>query len=304
MINKELSFHSLDENLIIKGGFDLFTTKPVNTDKKLFNIIKKNLNNVNENSRVNKSFDDVKQKKLLSKFDLKTKVQNNDLHVKKQEIDNYKQFFNPNKENKIIFNKNYGSRSISQISLEKNETNNESPFGPLKNSSNRKIFAYLIAILNITYQDNDFSTLLPTTKNFCKINTIELFNNFNNLMLSLGKKEEFLGLIWQSINGHMNIFSSDVFIQNKNRNSHIKNQYQVNHVINQLNILKDCQVYKFQPFDESVIQDLNYPYKTMWSFHWFIYNKKKKKVGLIYLTALNKLQCLAASEKCFSSIPI
>ena len=55
------------------------------------------------------------------------------------------------------------------------------------------------------------------------------------------------------------------------------------------NLFENCQTYEFQPSDQSILEDLNYPYQTMWSYYWFIYNKKKKRVSFIYLTALNKI---------------
>ena len=65
----------------------------------------------------------------------------------------------------------------------------ESPFGPLKNVTTRKTFAYLIAILNSSFPDQDFTNLQPTTENFYRIESPdELVHRFNNVLLSLGKK--------------------------------------------------------------------------------------------------------------------
>lgn len=50
-----------------------------------------------------------------------------------------------------------------------------------------------------------------------------------------------------------------------------------------------CRVYEFQPSDPSILEDMNFPHQTMWSKYWFIYNKKKKRVCFLYLSALNHI---------------
>ncbi|EDK37691.2 hypothetical protein PGUG_01789 [Meyerozyma guilliermondii ATCC 6260] len=179
----------------------------------------------------------------------------------------------------------------------------ESPFGPLKNAHTRKTFAYLIAILNSTYPDHDFSDLQPTTENFHKINSAEdLVHKFNNLMISLGKKEELLNWIWDTINVYMDFISprtTSVAIpgshngKDSSRNNSLsqsvpKSGAQVGNESQSYNY-ENCQIYEFQPSDQAILEDLSYPFQTMWSYYWFIYNKKKKRVAFIYLKAINKI---------------
>lgn len=254
----------------------------------------------------------------------------------------------------------------------------ESPFGPLKSNSTRKTFAYLIAILNTTYPDHDFSNLQPTEENFHRINSAEdLIHRFNNIMLSLGKKEDLLNWIWDTINVYMDLvptkspilaahgsrknslsasrqnsistsrknsasatrntsmspkiteltlnssnkvkpelllndsdfksknkvkseslfndsdFKSKNKDQENNTHHHHHRRNSNNHrpqpVHSNSNTFEGCQVYEFQPSDQSILEDLNYPYQTLWSYYWFIYNKKKKRVSFLYLTAINKM---------------
>lgn len=175
----------------------------------------------------------------------------------------------------------------------------ESPFGPLKNVTTRKTFAYLIAILNTTYPDHDFSNLQPSTENFHKINgPEELINKFNNVMISLGKKEDLLNWIWDTVNLYMDIIppksaSNNGFARSRHNSMNGGGNYATPLSPAESppngNSFEGCQIYEFQPTDQSILEDLNYPYQAMWSYYWFIYNKKKKRVSFLYLTAINKI---------------
>ena len=201
------------------------------------------------------------------------------------------------------------SKSLNGESILDNDALDESPFGPLKYVRTRKTFAYLIAILNSTYPDHDFSNLQPSTENFHRINSAEdLIHRFNNIMISLGKREDLLNWIWDIINVYMDIIPSktsspQLAAQSDNGTGSRKNSFNHSGSLPRNgsgalsnsppnngsgNNFDNCQIYQFQPSDESILDDLNYPYQTMWSYYWFIYNKKKKRVSFVYLTAINK----------------
>lgn len=174
----------------------------------------------------------------------------------------------------------------------------ESPFGPLKSVATRKTFAYLIAILNITYPDHDFSSLQPTTDNFHKIEQLEtLRHEFNNILTSLGKKEEVLNWVWDTINMYMDILPSTsptlaAQYDGGSRKGSFANGYSGSPKNNDgaMSPLDNgVRIYEFQPSDLSILEDMNFPHQTMWLRYWFIYNKKKKRVCFIYLSALNHM---------------
>lgn len=175
----------------------------------------------------------------------------------------------------------------------------ESPFGSLKNIQVKKKFANLIAILNTTFPDNDFSSLSPTTENFHRISSEDLISRFNNVMMSLGKKKENLDWIWDRIDSHLHLIPKNPISPtlvpgnmtnheehpHKPRSSSMHRRFSNDTPLNS----EYCQIFEFRPTETSIIEDINYPYQTMWSNYWFIYNKKKKKVAFIYLTAINKI---------------
>ncbi|PSK37784.1 5-formyltetrahydrofolate cyclo-ligase [Candidozyma pseudohaemuli] len=57
LVNQELNFSSLDENLVIRGGCDLFTTKPIGSDRKLFKTIERHLDQILEDNQLSRSID-------------------------------------------------------------------------------------------------------------------------------------------------------------------------------------------------------------------------------------------------------
>jgi len=122
-----------------------------------------------------------------------------------------------------------------------------SPFGPLSQQSSRRLFAYLIAILNLTYPDHDFSLVQPT--NFSLLTSPEvLVKRVNSLLISLGKSKR-LDWIWQTIDTHMDI--------------------------------TQCTCFQYEP-EQSFLGDLP---GTLWCNMYFMYNKKRKRVAFLCFRA-------------------
>lgn len=122
---------------------------------------------------------------------------------------------------------------------------NIGPFGPINETASRRAFAYLIAILNASYPDHDFSSLQPT--DFVKCSRKSFISKFENTLISLGKPPQ--EWIWETINSHMDIH--------------------------------DCAFYQYVP-QKSFLEDEP---GHLWSLMWFLFNKKRKRVAYIYLSA-------------------
>ncbi|ODV67711.1 repressor of RNA polymerase III transcription MAF1 [Hyphopichia burtonii NRRL Y-1933] len=334
LVNQELNFHSTDNNVVIKGGCDLFTTKPIASDRKLFKTIDKHLNQIIEDNQLSQSLGRERHYSMGSSASppsghLQFRQQLNQYMQQQQQQQPSQQPLqqpsprqSPQQQYSTINNRRASTNLINEqgnsdssklsdsnsaeTSFDNSIAVDESPFGPLKSNSTRKTFAYLIAILNTTYPDHDFSNLQPTEENFHRINSSEdLIHRFNNIMLSLGKKEDLLNWIWDTINVYMDLvptkspilaahdFKSKNKDQENNSHHHHHRRNSNNHrpqpVHSNSNTFEGCQVYEFQPSDQSILEDLNYPYQTLWSYYWFIYNKKKKRVSFLYLTAINKM---------------
>lgn len=320
LVNQELNFHSHDNNLVIKGGCDLFTTKPIGSDRKLFKTIDKHLDQIIEDNQLSRSVERERKNSVNSLLGSSASPPLSDFASRRGSYATITERDRRGSSSLVHFNKNSLSTSLgngnnqsllsnslnAETSFE-NDAVDESPFGPLKNVTTRKTFAYLIAILNTSFPDHDFSNLQPTTENFHRIhNPEDLIHKFNNIMISLGKKEDLLNWIWDTVNVYMDIIpsrSSPHFPaqsgappSRKNSFNNTSSSQRVSSITSNGNsspphniLHENCQIYQFQPSDESILEDLNYPYQTMWSYYWFIYNKKKKRVSFIYLTAINKI---------------
>ncbi|CAB4253158.1 similar to Saccharomyces cerevisiae YDR005C MAF1 Negative regulator of RNA polymerase III [Maudiozyma barnettii] len=134
--------------------------------------------------------------------------------------------------------------SLRRPSLKDADMNvNIGPFGPIREPASRRTFAYLIAILNASYPDHDFSSLEPT--DFIRSSLKTFISKFENSLYSLGKKPE--SWIWESISSHMT--------------------------------LSDCVVYQFNPTKSFLEDEPGY----LWSLIGFLFNKKRKRVAFLYL---------------------
>ncbi|CUM67569.1 uncharacterized protein PRCAT00005269001 [Priceomyces carsonii] len=306
LVNQELNFLSQDNSLIIKGGCDLFSTKPVGSDRKLFKTIDKNLDQMLEDNQLSQSIERERNHSMNSLFGSSASPPGNGHMTRRGSyvISNERErrgsrslSFNKSSIDSSFNNKSNLSNSIVEGQDIDSGNTDESPFGPLSNVTTRKTFSYLIAILNSTFPDHDFTRLQPTTENFHKIDTSEDFMRlFNNIMVSLGKKEDLLNWIWDTINVHMDFIPPKSAAHNysgtgSRSNSFSKQGGKFNQESPtfQTSNNEPCQIYEFQPSDQSIIEDLNYPFQSMWSYYWFIYNKKKKRVAFIYLKAINKI---------------
>ncbi|KAF2185707.1 mitogen-activated protein kinase MAF1 [Zopfia rhizophila CBS 207.26] len=142
-----------------------------------------------------------------------------------------------------------------------------SPFGPLSEALNRRKFAYLIATLNATHYDYDFShTLRPN--DFRQESMQRFMQTIDTTMYNL-RPQCYNGLpagaqtplgspiwsprMWQLINSEMN--------------------------------LKDCEFYLWEPSDDPFFGDDG----SIWSYHYFLFNKNMKRVCYIYVRGISAL---------------
>lgn len=132
---------------------------------------------------------------------------------------------------------------------------NIGPFGPINETASRRTFAYLIAILNASFPDHDFSSLEPT--DFLKISLKSMISKFENSLYSLGKNPE--EWMWEIINSHMD--------------------------------MPDCVIYQYSPSRSFLDDEPGY----LWSLVFFLFNKKRKRVAYLYLIS-SRLESLVESN--------
>lgn len=304
LVNQELNFQTSDENLVIKGGCDLFTTKAIGSDRKLFKTIDRHLDQIMEDYHLSQSIENERKNSITSstvgsstsftqmQFSRRDSISRSPLERDRKADTSLLTF-----QKSDVSEPETPRPASSNLSLSLSHDSSrvdESPFGPLKSASTRKTFAYLIAILNATYPDHDFSNLQPSTDNFHKLDTSEsLIHKFNSIMISLGKREDILSWIWDTINVYMELIPprSPSLTAQPGTDSR---KYSFTSTAGSPKILENhfdeqcCKIYEFQPTDQSILEDLDHPHQTMWSNYWFIHNKKKKRVCFLFLKAIKK----------------
>jgi hypothetical protein len=211
-INSTLCFDTPECKII--GGVDLFTTKPTGTDKKLFKTIDKQLDSQHQDSLLHQTHQHA-EFPFSSSVSPPTTVS----------------IFSPPDEIQIGPGKSLSS----------------SPFGPLDQAASRKVFTYLISVLNAAHPDHDFTALQP--QDFKKeTNCTKVINAFNNILFGLGMPLR--PHLWDYLDKQMD--------------------------------LSQCAIYSHTP-PQSFLQDEP---GVMWSVMWFFFNKRRKRVAHLHLQAV------------------
>lgn len=147
-----------------------------------------------------------------------------------------------------------------------------SPFGPLSEHSSRRTFAYLIATLNASHPDYDFSHVLRPTdfrreRNLKKVmNTIDMtLYNLRPHLRSDGTPPS-----PHSYSGSYSPGCSTVWGPRMWR------------LIDEQMSLNDCAIFSYSP-EEGVHDDDD---GAIWSLNYFFFNKTRKRVCYIYLRGI------------------
>lgn len=154
-----------------------------------------------------------------------------------------------------------------------------SPFGPLSQTSARRTFAYLIATLNASHPDYDFSYLLRPSDFRREKSVRHVMNTLDTTLYSLrphptSNASLAIPTYWTSI------ASSAPAIVSSNGDSWNPRKWRM---IDKEMSLKDCSVYAYVPEEDPYDGDEG----AIWSFNYFFFNKTKKRVCYIYLKSLS-----------------
>ncbi|KAK9479345.1 Maf1 regulator-domain-containing protein [Lipomyces japonicus] len=213
LINSALEFDTPDCKVV--GGCDLYTTKAAGGDKKLYKSIDKQLHTMHQDNL------------LLSSSFSPPSYSPPDQRVGSLDI------LSKSSENPLL-----SSSLISAASLD------ASPFGPLDQVSSRRTFAYLVAVLNASHPDHDFSTLRPF--DFKRERGVsQVVNAFNNTLFGVGMPVP--PRLWEIIDSHID--------------------------------LRDCVIYSYTPSPSFLADEPG----TIWSMMWFFFNKRRKRVAYLFL---------------------
>lgn len=165
------------------------------------------------------------------------------------------------------------SASVSPPSSDETPAMNlsrSSPFGPLSQVSSRRTFAYLIATLNASHPDYDFSHNLRPADFRRERSLKAVINTIDSTLFNLRP-------------------SSGMTLQVPSQTSYVRASSapaasqawgpQMWSMIDKEMTLKDCNVYCWAPPDEPFEGDEG----SIWSLNYFFFNKERKRVCYIYV---------------------
>ena len=142
-----------------------------------------------------------------------------------------------------------------------------SPFGPLSEISSRRTFAYLIATLNASHPDYDFSHVLRPTDFKRERNLRKVMMNIDSTL--------------SSARPHSSSFEPPVarsFGSSTGPETAVWGPHMWS-LIDKEMTLKDCGIFSYQPADDPFDGEES----AIWSLHYFFFNKDKKRVAYIYV---------------------
>ncbi|RKF61538.1 Repressor of RNA polymerase III transcription maf1 [Erysiphe neolycopersici] len=148
-----------------------------------------------------------------------------------------------------------------------------SPFGPLSQISSRRTFAYLIAILNASHSDYDFSEILSPT-DFRRERSLKSVINVIDSNLN--------GLRPVASVNHQNLTQGGFSATSSSPSHSRKWGPDMWAIIDKEMVLEDCTVYCWAPPDELFDGDE----RSIWSMNYFFFNKELKRVTYLHVRAI------------------
>ncbi|KAI4138840.1 MAG: hypothetical protein LQ341_004490 [Variospora aurantia] len=168
------------------------------------------------------------------------------------------------------------ARSHGRTAGQSIDLSRSSPFGPLSQNSARRTFAYLIATLNASHPDYDFSHLLRPSDFRREKSLRHVMNALDTTLYSLRPRAASLAIptYWTSIASSAPALvaaSGDCWNPRKWR------------LIDKEMNLKECDIYAYVPEEDPYDGDEG----AIWSFNYFFFNRARKRVCYIYLKSLS-----------------
>ncbi len=146
-----------------------------------------------------------------------------------------------------------------------------SPFGPLSQVSSRRTFAYLIATLNASHPDYDFSHILRPA-DFRKERSLKaVINTIDSTLYNLRPSSGMMTLQVPSQISYTTASSASPTSQAWGPQMWALVDKEMN--------LKECTVYCWAPPDEPFDGEEG----SIWSLNYFFFNKERKRVAYLYV---------------------
>jgi hypothetical protein len=161
-----------------------------------------------------------------------------------------------------------GDLSASSINLSRS-----SPFGPMSQVSSRRTFAYLIATLNASHPDYDFSHILRPAD----------FRKERSLKSVINAVDSTLYNLWPSSGMTLHVPSQTSYATASSApQTSVAWGPQMWTMIDKEMTLRDCTVYCWAPPDDPFEGEQG----AIWSLNYFFFNKERKRVAYLYVRGI------------------
>lgn len=153
---------------------------------------------------------------------------------------------------------------------------NSSPFGPMSQNSSRRTFAYLIATMNASHPDYDFSDITKPSDFVQEPNLASVMQRIDETMYNLRPrtKSQLLSSFARDASGTVSTpGGSPKFCMRSWK------------VIDKEMTLKECEIYQYLPEDDPFDGEDS----AIWSHHFFFFNKRRKRVLYLYVRGFSIL---------------
>ncbi|KAJ8611120.1 hypothetical protein MRB53_038115 [Persea americana] len=150
-----------------------------------------------------------------------------------------------------------------------------SPFGPLSQGSSRRTFAYLIATLNASHPDYDFSHILRPSDFIKESRLSSVMNVINETLYNLRPRPAgalfalqtgLAGSAGPQTPGGSQVWSPKMW-------------QSIDHEMG----LKECEMYRYAPEDDPFDGEGS----AIWSYHYFFFNKERKRVCYLFIRGVS-----------------
>ncbi|CAJ2502395.1 Uu.00g097890.m01.CDS01 [Anthostomella pinea] len=158
-----------------------------------------------------------------------------------------------------------------------------SPFGSLNEISSRRTFAYLIATLNASHPDYDFSHVLRPTDFRREKELRHVMASIDSMLNNV--RPHGTSLLAPDPNSSYRAYSSSPSLNAAGGGFATSSPAwspQMWNMIDKEMTLKDCTAFSYQPTDDPFDGDE----AAIWRMHFFFFNKTKKRVAYLYVRGL------------------
>ncbi|TKA65573.1 hypothetical protein B0A55_10653 [Friedmanniomyces simplex] len=246
-VTNALNFSTPDCHVI--GGCDLYTTKAAGGDKKLYRNIEHSLESQYE-SLVRLSASLSPPYRSAASDDGKTSDQQDGGHRKKR------------------------SRTVEPPEI---DLSRASPFGPLSQITARRTFAYLIATLNASHPDYDFSHLLRASDFHKERSLRSIMATVDSTLQNLRPKPSLLYLAPP-------VLSRSAPVVANSMGNEVWSPRMWSLIDKEMG-LRQCEKYSFVPEEDPF--DGEDGGGSVWSMHYFFFSKERKRVCYLHLRGLS-----------------